>query len=209
MNAQDAKLIYVGDPMCSWCYGFAPELAETVRHFEGKVDIELVMGGLRPYYDKKMIEMKDFLSHHWEEVNKASGQKFSYGILDRTDLAYDTEPPARAVVVVRSMDPSKEYAFFSAVQIAFYYDNLDMNTKESYHAILKELGLSTADFDAKFGSQEMKNAIKQDFARASSLGVSSFPTLLIQRAGETPKVAARGYLKSEALISKLSRQLSH
>ena len=41
-------LIYFSDPMCSWCYGFGPELSKLV---ERRPDLKLspVMGGLRPY----------------------------------------------------------------------------------------------------------------------------------------------------------------
>jgi len=204
LNAQEVKFIYVGDPMCSWCYGFAPELSKVITNYNEEVGLELVMGGLRPYYDEKMSAMKDFLSHHWDEVHKASGQPFSYGILDREDLAYDTEPPARAVVVVRRMSTAQEYPFFVAVQRAFYYENKDMNLSESYHAILEDLGLSTETFDALFSSDEMKTEIKKDFLRAEELMAPSFPTLFIQKEGEAPRLIARGYTTSADLIPKVN-----
>ena len=28
---QPPRLIYFADPMCSWCYGFAPEMAEVLE----------------------------------------------------------------------------------------------------------------------------------------------------------------------------------
>lgn len=207
-NAQDVKLIYVGDPMCSWCYGFAPELSAVINEYKGDMKVELVMGGLRPYFDQKMTEMKDFLTHHWEDVHKASGQPFTYDILNRSDLAYDTEPPARAVVVVRSMDPQMEYPFFVEVQRAFYFENMDMNLTTSYHEILNGLGLSTEVFDNKFESEEFKSAIKNDFARASELGASSFPTLFIQSGTETPQLIAKGYVKHSVLSERVSKFLN-
>ena len=42
------QLVYVADPLCSWCYGFGPELTRLLERIpQAKVD--LVMGGLRPY----------------------------------------------------------------------------------------------------------------------------------------------------------------
>ena len=42
------RLIYIADPMCSWCYGFGPELSKLLaRHPDATVDV--VMGGLRPF----------------------------------------------------------------------------------------------------------------------------------------------------------------
>lgn len=196
------KLIYVGDPMCSWCYGFSEELAAVVKNYEKDLELEVVMGGLRPYFDKPISEMKDFLSHHWEDVNKASGMPFVYGILDRADLVYDTEPPCRAVVVIREMSPNHELDFFKACQSAFYYENKDMSQTESYHGILNELQISTEAFDKLFHSDEMKLKVKEDFKRAKEVGVNSFPTLLFQVNGET-HILAQGYVKSAKIIEKI------
>ena len=41
------RFIYFADPMCSWCYGFAPVIWALAERFEGRMDVQLVMGGLR------------------------------------------------------------------------------------------------------------------------------------------------------------------
>lgn len=203
--AQDKmKLIYVGDPMCSWCYGIAEEWTVVYDQYQDTAEIEIVMGGLRPYYDEKMINMKSFLSHHWEEVHQASGQEFNYEVLDRTDLAYDTEPPCRAVVIVRSMAEEKAIPFFKLIQRDFYFHNKDMNAAASYHEALASLDLSTDDFDKAFFSQQYKAAVKEDFQRARELGVNSFPTILMEKNGKL-SVIARGYSKSANIIAEINK----
>jgi protein-disulfide isomerase-like protein with CxxC motif len=52
----------------------------------------------------------------------------------------------------------------------------------------------------------MKDKTKQDFLKARSLGVQSFPTLLLQSQHGTHKVAA-GYAKAENILSKIEEQL--
>lgn len=46
------RLIYVADPMCSWCYGFGPQLADLRARLAdtlgAPVPVTLVTGGLRP-----------------------------------------------------------------------------------------------------------------------------------------------------------------
>ena len=39
-------LYYVADPMCSWCFGFAPELAAIRAGLPAHIRLEYVMGGL-------------------------------------------------------------------------------------------------------------------------------------------------------------------
>ena len=200
------KLIYVGDPMCSWCYGFAPELEKIVEQYDGKVELELVTGGLRPYYNKPISEMKDFLSHHWEDVNKASGQPFKFDILDRSDLVYDTEPSCRAVVVVRAMDPAKEFEFFKLAQEAFYFHNKEMSKVETYAEIVEKLDMDKQKFIELFESDTYKAAVKKDFERAAALGVQGFPTMLFIQ-GDNRQVLSRGYTQKEKISAQVETLL--
>ncbi len=202
MNGQD-KLIYVGDPMCSWCYGFAPQLDKLVEQYNGKLEIELVTGGLRAYNQTPIHEMKDFLKEHWEDVNKATQQPFRYEILDNTKVIYDTEPACRAMVVIRNMNPKKEFEFFKRSQQAFYFHNKDLGVADSYYTVLEQLGLDKIDFTKRFNSEEYKNLVKEDFRRAGELGVQGFPSLLFESGGKIT-VLSRGYTTAENVIELIS-----
>ena len=37
----DAEFVYVGDPMCSWCWGFAPVLDQLAGHYAIPIRIVL------------------------------------------------------------------------------------------------------------------------------------------------------------------------
>ncbi len=207
IQSQDnMKLIYVGDPMCSWCYGIAPEWQKLKADYKDKVQIDYVMGGLRPYFDKPISEMKDFLADHWKHVHEASGQEFSYGILDRSDLNYDTEPPSRAVVVIKELKPDAVGDFFVEIQKLFYVQNKDMNQSESYHGILNTMGIATDAFDNMFHTKEIKEATKAEFDNAKLLGVTSFPTVLLQ-IGDEQYIVTQGYSTSDKM-SKIIDKLT-
>ena len=118
------KLIYFGDPMCSWCWGIAGHLQKLKEEFSGELDFQVVLGGLRPGGgDLWNDEMKGFLREHWEHVETASGQPFNYNLLERDEFNYDTEPPSRAVRVIRDLAADKEFEFFKAIQGSFYAEN--------------------------------------------------------------------------------------
>lgn len=197
MTAQN-KLIYVGDPMCSWCYGFAPQLDKLVAKYKSDFELELVTGGLRPYNQQSINDLKEFLTEHWQEVNKRTDQPFSYNILDRTEWQYDTEPACRAVVVVRAMNATKEFEFFNKIQEAFYYQNKYLGAVESYYPILETLGLDKDIFTSKFQSEEYKELVKKDFKRAGALGVRGFPSVLLETNVERI-VISRGYSTAEEI----------
>ena len=66
MNASTAEFLYVGDVMCSWCWGFAPTLTKLTENFQ--LPIRVVNGGLRPGPSAELLDnrMASFLGHHWE-----------------------------------------------------------------------------------------------------------------------------------------------
>lgn len=204
MNTAKPTLIYIGDPMCSWCYGIAGELEQVREKYDDELNFELVMGGLRPYNTQTMVELKDFLSHHWEAVHEASGQPFTYGILDDQEMTYDTEPPARATVVVRQLQPNKEFAFFHEVQKLFYLHNKNTHLSESYHDILTTLEIDTKEFDKLFESDEMKELVRKDFERAGEMGVQGFPTLVLQQ-GDQLTLIANGYASYEDMAQRIEK----
>jgi len=208
MSQTTATLIYVGDPMCSWCYGVAPELNKVVDQLGDRVDFQLLMGGLRPYNTQTVKELGSFLKEHWEHVEQKSGQAFGYGILEDSTILYDTEPPSRAVLVVRKMKPEKEYAFFKAVQKAFYVDNQDMNKLATYLPLVEAMGLDSAVFSAAFNSEEMRAAVRHDFETAAEMGVRGFPTIILKK-GEQYHLIANGYAKGEVMLSTIEEVLSN
>ena len=208
MSDVNKQIIYVTDPMCSWCYGFSPEIRKIRKHFE-QWDFRLVMGGLRPYNTERIAEMAGFLREHWEQVWHRSGQAFDFGILRDPDFIYDTEPPARATVTVRSLVPDIEFEFFSEVQKAFYLRNCDTGRVETYHQILADLRLpiQPTKFTELFDSKEMKARVKSDFASAAALGVRGFPSLLINMQDQY-FVVSRGYEKAESIVEYIEETVS-
>jgi len=201
------KLIYIGDPMCSWCYGVAPEMEKVKAHFRETLDFEIIMGGLRPYNTQSMSQLKSFLTQHWEEVHHRSGQSFQYDILDSTTITYDTEPPCRATVIVRQMAPEKAFPFFTKVQKTFYQENKNMHLAESYHSALISLEIDTAEFDRHFNSDEMKALVRKDFERSRQMGVNGFPTLALQ-IGDELFLIANGYSTAKKMIERIEKRIN-
>lgn len=204
-QAQDIKLIYVGDPMCSWCYGIAEELTQTVDHYGDALEVELVMGGLRAGGGEEWNQnFRDFLRHHWEDVSARSGQPFSYDLLDSDSFDYDTEPACRSVVVAMQMAPQKGLSFFKAVQRGFYLGNRDPKDVNFYQPICKDLELDFDTFSKLFDSTEMKRKTNEHFERSAQLGARSFPTIILLRNGKYELVAS-GYATADKMIATIGK----
>lgn len=206
-NSNETKLIYIGDPMCSWCYGFSPEFSKVIDDLDENIKLEIVMGGLRPYNKEKMTDLKSFLTEHWEEVHERSGQEFQYSILDDSTIEYDTEPSCRAVAVILDMAPEQGWSYFQNVQKAFYFDNKNPQDPQTFIdlASITE-GIDASDFERKFTSEEYKNRVREHFQTARNLGVNSFPTVVLKN-GESYYLIAQGYADSDHVKSQIAKAL--
>lgn len=204
------KLIYVGDPMCSWCYGFGKELAAlTALHPE--LPLEIVVGGVRAGATDLLDDAgKRFRLGHWDRVEAASGLPFHRdAFLARQNFVYDTEPVCRAVVTARSLAPGADLlGIFRAFQHAFYAEGLDTTDGRVLSRIacaaLGQAGhdLDSDTFHATWLAAAAMSATQDDFRRARAMGVRSFPALLLDTGSALVEVSG-GYAHANALDKAL------
>ncbi len=206
------NLLYVADPMCSWCYGFGASMSELLAEPGAlrPLNLALVMGGLRPYTTEPIgsARVEEILGH-WRHVADATGLPFTpapHTALHTPGFVYDTEPASRATVTVRSMWSQHTWRYFKAVQAAFYAEARDVTRPEVLADIAEQLGLPRADFAKGFASEAMRQATAQDFEQSRDWGITGFPAVVAEKDGALHWVC-RGYvptaqlrLQAEALL---------
>jgi putative protein-disulfide isomerase len=207
------QIIYVGDPMCSWCWGAAPgqDILATYAAQRG-LHFGVRVGGLRPGGGEAWTsQFRAFLRHHWEAVAERSGQPFSYALLDRVNFHYDTEPACRAVVVARDMlaaAPDREVLrFFAAIQQRFYSASEDPTAVDFYAIPCHDQGLNFAQFRARFDAVDTRAATTAEFQCVRSWAVRGFPKVL-RRSGTRLSVIANGYAEAATLIREVETRLA-
>ena len=199
------EIYFFGDPMCSWCWGFSPELKSIAETYGDRVPITAIVGGLRAGNTKVMDEKsKDYIRHHWQEVQQATGQPFYFTFFDRDDFIYDTEPACRAVVTMRSLKPAATLEYFEAAHKAFYADNQDITKGETLAGLAEPFGFIAAEFKAAFETQEVRNQTQVDFQVSQQLGVQGFTTLVL-RDGEVLRALSQGYRTFDQLSPMLEQ----
>jgi len=202
---EEPHLIYFADPMCSWCYGFAPVIEEIRRAFGRALPMRVIMGGLRPGTKQAMTpEAKREVLGHWAHVHEATGLPFDERALDRDGFRYDTDPGARAVVVARRESEAMAVSYLARVQKAFYAEARDVTSGEVLADLAEELGLDRAPFLAQWSAEEAKQETWRDYAISQRAGVTAFPTLVggPNEAG-VYGVVTRGYAPAEQVVGVL------
>lgn len=183
VDSATLEIIYVGDPMCSWCWGIAPSLQKLKTHYAAQnIGFRIVVGGLRPGGGEAWdADFKEFLRHHWEEVNERSGQPFGYKIFNQENFNYDTEPSCRAVVTAQELEVTNPLAFFEAVQYKFYVENEDPNEVGFYESICQKFALDFQQFKTLFLSEGMKIKTNNEFVMNREWGVKGYPCVLLKK----------------------------
>ncbi|SEL09493.1 DsbA family protein [Nitrosovibrio tenuis] len=200
-------LWYIADPMCSWCWGFMPVIEKIHAEYGDRLKLELLLGGLRPGTKDPMGRaQRQEILHHWEAVHRMTGQPFRFAGALPEGFIYNTEPASRGVVAVSLIDRGAVFPFFRAVQSAFYTEQQDVTSSLVLAQLAGGMGLDSQRFALIFESDMAKNLTRENFNRSRWLGVSGFPTLLLDN-GANYRFLARGYRPSQELCSEIDEWL--
>ena len=202
-----ARLLYVMDPMCSWCWGFAPVASALIAQArQAGVETRLVLGGLRTGSTALDASTRRYILEHWQAVNEATGQTFQIDGAMPDGFVYDTEPACRALVTARSLDPEAVWPLLGLIQQAFYQRAEDVTLAPKLVELAEQAGFDRARFAAAFTSAEQRAATAADITWVQDLGIAGFPTLLAERNGQLA-LLTNGYQPLDALEPLLGRWL--
>jgi len=173
------ELIFVVDPMCSWCWGFSPVL-EALRNATG-YECSIVLGGLRSKGQMAWdSSSKAYLKSHWEQVAKSTGQPFNTALFEKENFDYDTYPACKAMVTVRELfGMTKAFEYLHIVQEAFYVQSKDITQLEILLSLSHTLDIDTQAFETFYKSERAEVLMEHDFSKARSMGANAFPSVVI------------------------------
>lgn len=169
-------LWYVTDPMCAWCWGFAPVLKELEPLLADDVELRYVLGGLAPDSDEPMDPAtRDYVQRAWHAVAAHAGVEFEHAFWERCQPRRSTWPACRAVVAARRFDREREV--FGGIQRAYYQRARNPSDEATLVAVAVDAGLDEAAFRAELDAPRTHEAFAADLERKDALGASGFPTL--------------------------------
>ncbi|MDD0975563.1 DsbA family protein [Pseudomonas fontis] len=204
-----ARLLYVMDPMCSWCWGFAPVAEALIAQArDAGVPTHFVVGGLRTGGSALDASTRRYILEHWQAVNEATGQPFLVEGAMPDGFIYDTEHACRALVAARGLDAQCVGPLLKLIQQAFYQRGEDVTAVPKLVELAEQAGLERHAFSDAFISTETRTATAADFTWVQDLGIAGFPTLLAERNGQLA-LLTNGYQPLSELAPLLGRWLEH
>ena len=111
-------LYYVADPMCSWCWGFAPTITALHQQESDAFIFRYVMGGLARDSEELMpTETRAYVQSAWREVESRTGARFNWAFWETCQPRRSTYPACRAVLAAAAQNRGP--AIFDRIQRAY------------------------------------------------------------------------------------------
>lgn len=177
-----ARLYFVHDPMCSWCWGFRPTMDRLAAQLPQDVSLVRLLGGLAPDSDAPMpAELRSYLQETWRRVQaRIPGTRFNFDFWQRCTPRRSTWPACRAVIAARRLDPAAETRMIGAIQEAYYLNARNPSERAVLVELARESGLDAQLFAALLDDPAVSEELQSEIALARSMGADSFPSLRLQ-----------------------------
>ncbi|MCB1800997.1 MAG: DsbA family protein [Gammaproteobacteria bacterium] len=182
----DAELIYIHDPMCSWCWGFRPTFESLCAQLPRGLGVRRLLGGLAADNDQPMpAEMRAYLQATWRRIaERIPGTRFNHAFWTECTPRRSTWPACRAVIVARQLDPATETLMIDAIQRAYYLQARNPSEHETLIELADAIGLDANAFQAQLDAQVTRAVLDTEMAEARSMGADSFPSLRLRLADQ-------------------------
>ena len=183
-------LIYIHDPMCSWCWGFEPVRKLLFEAVAKQLTIQRLVGGLAPDSNEPMPqEMSAYLQQTWQRIEKTiPGIRFNYDFWSKNTPRRSTYPANRAVIAARQQGEEFDELMTTGIQQAYYQKAKNPSDNQTLFDAAADIGLDVQRFKKDFSSNETQSRLTEEIKIARSIGVNSFPSLVLECRGKLTHV---------------------
>ena len=186
-----ATLIYVHDPMCSWCFGFEPARRAILEALAGRLPVRRLLGGLAPDSDEPMPpSTAQMIQSAWRRIEQViPGTEFNFDFWEKCRPRRSTWPACRAVIAARLQDPAMDEVMTARIQQAYYREARNPSEDATLVELAQELELDRARFAADLAAPDTRRALLDEVGASRAIGIEGFPGLALQRDGEIRHIA--------------------
>jgi putative protein-disulfide isomerase len=200
------RVLFVTDPLCSWCWGTAQAMESARRDLARRVEFDLVFGGVNvDSFSPVGRYGRQRLSRLWQEVAAVTGQPFAPAP-PAEPFVYNSAYLCALLEAVREHSGRPPFAFLHALQEAFFARAQNVTEATVFTAILEHLGEEAHAVVALAATEAVRARAQAGFAEARSRGTHAMPSLVIEAAG-VRRLLAGGYLDAATLVTTVEAAL--
>jgi putative protein-disulfide isomerase len=198
------KLIYVHDPMCSWCFGFSKVYQQCTEKLPENIEVIRLLGGLAPDTDKIMPEStRQMVQQNWRRIEQLiPGVEFNYDFWTKCQPRRATYPACRAVIAAREQGDEFDDSMTRQIQQAYYRQARNPSDNETLVELAGEIGLDQGRFSEQLVADQTQQRLLDEIVTARSIGISGFPSLVLQNDDEFESLLVH-YTDADAIFRQI------
>lgn len=176
-----AILYYAHDPMCSWCWGFAPVLRTLATGLPAGVVLQRLLGGLATDTGQVMgRDMQERIQATWRRIGRTlPGTEFNFEFWTRCVPRRSTWASCRAVIAARRQGAEHDERMTAAIQRAYYTQARNPSDASTLVELARELDLDAARFADDLDSAAVRAELQAEMQQCRALDIDSFPALVL------------------------------
>jgi len=185
-------LVYVHDPMCSWCYGFGPTWDALKERLPKELPVVSILGGLAPDSSEPMaLEMVEHLRATWARIATVCDVSFDPSYWDQSPPPPRTTYISCRAVIAAERVAGQGEAFGRRIQTAYYQEAKNVWDPAVLVPLAVEFGFREEAFVEALESAETRQLHEEQMALAERLQIQGYPSLLLIADGEGYPIAIR------------------
>jgi len=207
-------IYYCYDAYCGWCYGFSSVMSKIFYAYKGKLQFEVLSGGMIPEEAAVPIaKIAGFIKGSIPQIESLTGAQFGEDFMwhinnpEESDWVMYSDKASIAMAIFREYYPDLQVPFAATLQKALYRDGRDLTDNEAYRHLLEVYEINADEFYAKMASPEYKEKANYDVALVKQLQVTGFPQVLLQTEDLKFYLLSRGYVDFETLQGRIEKVL--
>lgn len=209
----EARIVYVADVFCPWCYAFAPNIERLAKEFP-EFSVQVVGGNLisRPMTLVEDLERSPDLIDFWRDVERASGRSLEGAIsaAERGDEALLFSPGADEILIeLKKFAPGRELEQLIYLENLFYGEGRNLFAADTLAEIALEWGVKPSQFERALNQPEAFAATERNLEKAARLmgEINTYPSVLLVKDGKTD-VATRGFVRYETVLARFESAMA-
>ncbi|KEQ16313.1 DsbA family protein [Endozoicomonas numazuensis] len=198
----NARLIYLHDPMCSWCWGFKPTWEKVKTSLPEGISYTNILGGLAPDSNEPMPdELRQMIRSTWQTIHQQLGTPFNFDFWEECEPRRSTYPACRAVLA--AAEQGAEEAMILAIQEGYYLNAQNPSDEEVLVRFAEALGLNIPKFREHLQSSLINTHLMEHIQIYQQLPARGFPSLVLLKDDQAIPLALN-YQSSEKILAEIN-----